>query len=97
METCARYLLDRLWNLDYKSALAKGWPIATGVIEDACRHLVKNRMGITGARWDLPMAEAVLRLRALQVSDRRAAYLRFHLERERFRNHRDRQVTRKAA
>lgn len=97
VETCARYLLDRLWNLDYKSALAKGWPIATGVIEGACRHLVKDRMGITGARWDLPMAEAVLRLRALQVSDHWAAYLRFHLERESFRNHRDPQIAKKAA
>jgi hypothetical protein len=97
VETCAAYLLDRLWNLDYKSALAKGWPIASGVIEGACRHLVKDRMGITGARWDLPMAEAVLRLRALQVSDHWAAYLRFHLERESFRNHRDPKVAKNAA
>jgi hypothetical protein len=97
VEICAEYLLDRLWNLDYKAALAKGWPIATGVIEGACRHLVKDRMAITGARWDLPMAEAVLRLRALQVSDHWAAYLRFHLERERFRNHRDPHIAKKAA
>lgn len=97
LETCAQYLLDRLWNLDYKTALAKGLPIATGVIEGACRHLVKDRMAITGARWDLPMAEAVLRLRALQVSDHWVAYLRFHLERESFRNHSDPRVAKKAA
>ena len=97
VETCAAYLLDRPWSLDYKSALAKGCAIATGVIEGACRHLVKDRMGITGARWDLPMAEAVLRLRALQASDHWAAYLRFHLERERFRNHRDPHVAKAAA
>ena len=42
-----------------------GWPIATGVIEGACRHLVKDRMDITGARWGLPGAEAILKLRAL--------------------------------
>ena len=44
-----------------------------------------------------PMAEAVLRLRALQVSDHWVAYLRFHLERESFRNHSDPRVAKKAA
>lgn len=97
METCARYLETRLWNLDYSSALAKGLPVATGVIEGACRHLVKDRMAITGARWDLQMAEAVLRLRALQVSDHWGAYLRFHLQRENIRNYSDPGVIREAA
>ena len=36
---------------DYPAALAAGWPISTGVIEGACRYLVKDRMDITGARW----------------------------------------------
>jgi len=48
--------------------LAKGLPIATGVIEDACRYLVKDRMDLTGARWSLAGAEAVLRLQALRSS-----------------------------
>ena len=46
--------------LDYPRALASGWPIATGVIEGACRHLVHDRMGITGARWGLEGAQAIL-------------------------------------
>jgi hypothetical protein len=51
--------------LDYDKALANGLPIATGVIEGTCRHLVEDRMNLTGARWSLTGAEAVLRLRAL--------------------------------
>ena len=51
--------------LDYATALKKGWPIATGIIEGACRHIVKDRMDITGARWGLEGAEAILKLRAL--------------------------------
>lgn len=47
--------------LDYPSALAAGWPIATGVIEGACRHLVKDRMDFTGARWGLDGAETILK------------------------------------
>ena len=54
-------------------------------------------MAITGARWDLPMAEAVLRLRALQDNDHWESYLRFHLQRESFRNHSDPGVIREAA
>src|SRR6266545_1005997 len=64
-DTAAAYLLAKKPYLDYPTALHKGWPIATGVIEGACRHLVKDRMDITGARWGLPGAEAILKLRAL--------------------------------
>ena len=39
--------------LRYNQALAAGWPIATGVIEGACRHLIGDRLDITGARWGL--------------------------------------------
>jgi hypothetical protein len=39
----------------------KGYPIATGVIEGACRYLVKDRMDITGARWGLKGAEFIIR------------------------------------
>jgi len=48
--------------------VADGLPIATGVIEGACRYLVQDRMGRTGARWSLTGDEAVLRLRALRAS-----------------------------
>jgi len=44
--------------LDYRTAMASGWPIATGVIEGACRQLVKDRLDITGARWGLAGAES---------------------------------------
>ena len=47
---------------------AAGLPIATGVIDGACRCLVQDRLGRTGARWSLDGAEAVLRLRALRAS-----------------------------
>ena len=64
-DACADYLTAKKPYLDYATALAEGWPIATGVIEGACRHLVKDRMDITGARWGLDGAEAILKLRAL--------------------------------
>ena len=60
--------------MDYPRALANGWPIATGVIEGACRHLVQDRMGITGARWGLEGAQAMLWLRAIAASGDTSAY-----------------------
>ena len=71
----------------YDRALAAGLPIATGVIEGACRYLVKDRMERTGARWSLVGAQAVLRLRALRASGDFDDYWAFHLEREHERNH----------
>ncbi|MFN2569443.1 MAG: hypothetical protein ABR564_07565 [Candidatus Dormibacteria bacterium] len=44
VDACATYLSNKSAYLDYPKALQEGWPIATGVIEGACRHLVKDRM-----------------------------------------------------
>ena len=86
-EKTARYLDAKAPWLDYPAALAAGWPISTGVIEGACRHLVKDRMDITGARWGVQTAEAILQLRALHANGDFDAYWAYHLQRERQRNH----------
>jgi hypothetical protein len=86
-DACADYLTAKKPYLDYGTALAKGWPIATGVIEGACRHLVKDRMDITGARWGLDGAEAILKLRALISNGDFDQYWRFHLRKEHERIH----------
>ena len=90
VDDCADYLLKKKRYLRYDLHLARGLPIATGVIEGACRHLVKDRMDLTGARWSLDGAEAVLRLRALRSSGDFDAYWEFHQAREFERNHRKR-------
>jgi hypothetical protein len=86
-DTCADYLLRKRPYLNYHIALEHGWPIATGVIEGACRHLVKDRMDITGARWGLEGAEAVLKLRALRQNGDFDAYWNYHIAQERRRVH----------
>jgi hypothetical protein len=60
------------------------------VIEGACRHLVKDRMDITGARWGLDGAEAVLKLRALRANGDFDAYWTYHLAQEHRRVHEER-------
>lgn len=89
VKTCAGYLLKPKHTrcLDYPAYLAAGMPIGTGVIEGTVRHLVLDRMGLTGARWRLPSAEAVLRLRALRANGDFDQYWHFHEAREHERNH----------
>ena len=86
-DRCADYLLAKRDYLDYPQALEQGWPIATGIIEGACRHLVKDRLDLTGARWGLHGAEAILKLRALRSNGDFDAYWRYHLSQERQRVH----------
>ena len=87
VDKAADYIDNNRERLQYDRALAHGLPIATGVIEGACRHLVKDRMDITGARWGLERAEAILKLRSLKVSGDLPAYLAFHFEQEHKRNY----------
>lgn len=87
VDRCADYLLHKRAFLDYPTALARGWPIATGIIEGACRHLIKDRFDITGARWSLPGAEAVLKLRAVWSNGDWSAYWAYHLAQEQQRAH----------
>ncbi len=96
VDKCADYLLKYAPYLQYDRYLAAGYPIATGVVEGACRHLVRDRMELTGARWRLVGAEAVLKLRALRASGDFDAYWDFHEAREYDRNHAQRYADGKA-
>jgi hypothetical protein len=87
IDTCIRYLTSNAPFLRYDQALEAGWPIATGVIEGACRHLIGDRLDITGARWSLAGAEAILKLRALISNDDLDPYWRYHLTLEHQRLH----------
>jgi len=55
-DPCANYLSNKRPYLDYPTALQQGWPITTGVIEGACRHLVKDRMDLRAPAgdWTVP-------------------------------------------
>jgi hypothetical protein len=61
----AHYLERNRDYMDYAEYLRQGWPIGTGVIEGTCRHLVKDRMELSGMRWTMTGAGALLALRAV--------------------------------
>ena len=68
MTTITNYLAAHVDRMRYDEHLAAGYPIPTGVIEGACRHLVKDRMERSGMRWTLVGAKAMLNLRAVIAS-----------------------------
>jgi hypothetical protein len=78
-DACVRYLGNKREFLHYDQALNAGWPIATGVIEGACRHLIADRLNLGGCRWGLDGAEAILTLRAVIANGDYEEYWRFHL------------------
>lgn len=78
---CAYFSKNRD-RMQYDACLAAGYPIATGVIEGACRHLVKDRLERSGMRWTLPGAHAMLHLRAIRINGDWKAYQKFRIAAE---------------
>lgn len=66
-EAC-NFLKNNAHRMRYDEYLQAGYPIATGVIEGACRHVIKDRMERSGMRWKVPGAQAMLHLRAIGTS-----------------------------
>jgi hypothetical protein len=69
LEQYLNYFAERREYMKYDEYLAAGYPIGSGVVEGACRHLVKDRMEQSGMRWRIAGAQAILTLRAIYVND----------------------------
>jgi hypothetical protein len=63
-----KFLEKNLHRMHYGRYLRAGYPIATGVIEGACRHVIKDRMERAGMRWKIQGAEAMLELRTIETN-----------------------------
>jgi hypothetical protein len=62
--------------------LAAGYPIASEVIEGACRHVVKDRMERAGMLWTIPGAQALSRLRHVALTGQWEAFMHYHIQQE---------------
>jgi hypothetical protein len=69
-------------RMRYDEYLAAGYPIGSGVIEGACRHLVKDRLERAGMRWIPDGAQAMLDLRATYLNGEWEAFWGYHVEQE---------------
>lgn len=80
-KVCA-YLEANLERMRYDQYLRAGYPIASGVVEGACRHLVKDRLERAGMHWTIPGAQAMLDVRSIYVSGLWDEYQAYRIERE---------------
>jgi hypothetical protein len=66
--TACNYFEKNAHRMRYDQYLQAGYPIASGVIEGACRHVIKDRMEQGGMRWTLAGAQAMLNVRSVSAS-----------------------------
>jgi hypothetical protein len=82
LEGIANYFANHQHRMAYDVYLAEGFPIATGVIEGACRCLVKDRMERSGMRWVMAGAQAMLALRSISLSGLWDDFWSFRIQQE---------------
>jgi hypothetical protein len=76
------FLESNRHRMQYDEYLRAGYPIASGVIEGACRHIVKDRMERSGMRWKVPGAQAMLHLRVIYINGDWTEFQEFRIARE---------------
>lgn len=82
LRKACNFLKANAHRMRYDEYLKAGYPIATGVIEGACRHVIKDRMERAGMRWQVPGAQAILQLRAVSASGDWESFQQFRVQSE---------------
>jgi hypothetical protein len=82
LATVCGYFESNAHRMAYDDYLAAGYPIASGVIEGACRHVVKDRMERSGMRWVLKGAHSMLGVRCIYLSGLWEEFMQFHIDHE---------------
>lgn len=69
-----RYLTDNRDSLWYRTRLAEGLPIGSGLVEGTCKNMIGKRLKQNSPRWQVQRAENMAALRCLHYSDLWEAY-----------------------
>lgn len=85
VQAAIRYFTNHAQYMHYDQYLERGWPIASGVIEGACKHVVRGRLDRSGMKWARPGANAMLQLRTVRLNVDWDDYQRFHRRQEHLR------------
>jgi len=82
LEVACNYLEKNIPRMKYGEYLAQGFPIASGVIEGACRHFVKDRMERSGMQWTVAGAQAMLNVRATNLNGDWDEFTKYRIKKE---------------
>jgi hypothetical protein len=81
------YLENNAHRMRYNEYLAAGYPIGSGIIEGACRHIIVDRMEESGMRWVMGGAKAMLGLRCIYINGDWGQFIGFNIQQEQQRIH----------
>jgi len=87
------YFKNHEHMMDYKTYLAKGYPISTGAVESACGHFVQTRMERNGMHWSFKGAQNMLDLRAVNKNEDWDNYMKFWVKQRQNLKHSQKQAT----
>src|SRR5512144_207426 len=82
LEQISQYFHHHRERLHYDPYLAAGYPIASGVIEGACRQVIKDRLERTGMHWTVRGAQALLQLRCVALNGDWEAFMKHYIDQE---------------
>jgi hypothetical protein len=82
IDDAVRYFRNHADSMRYDLYLSHGWPIASGVIEGACKHVVRGRLDRSGMKWTREGAHAMLQLRTVRINGDWDSYQRFLRQRQ---------------
>jgi hypothetical protein len=82
LERACHYLEKNLSRMRYDEYLKNGYQIASGVIEGACRHFVKDRMERAGMRWSIDGAQSMLNMRSTYLNDDWDDFIQYRMKKE---------------
>lgn len=82
LDQISQYFHHHQARLHYDQYLAAGYPIASGVIEGACRYVIKDRLERTGMHWTVPGAQALLQLRCVALNGDWEAFMKSYIDQE---------------
>jgi len=69
IKSSIKYFTNHLHQMDYEKYQQNHYPIGSGVIEAACKVIIKQRLCNSGMRWTDKGARTVLALRCFNKSD----------------------------
>ena len=62
------YFTNHQHKMDYKTYIEKGYPVSSALVESNCKHLVKDRMELSGMRWSSKGAQNMMDMRAVKLN-----------------------------
>lgn len=68
VRACHRYITNCPGQFNYKCAIEGGLPIGSGEVEGGHRHVIQDRLKLSGAWWKLKNAQFMLAMRVLKAN-----------------------------